>query len=218
MDWIEVATFDEFHEALWRAPKGIYRGVSRASYELLPSVGREKSKSIKGVNESEKRMLSAFKNYSVPYLEFTPQTDWDWLALAQHHGLPTRLLDWSRSPLIAAFFATNNSNDEDSAVFQFTGREVVDKNKDDIFTIKAVKRYVPSYVTRRLTAQQGLFTIHPNPKKPFDSNKLRKIIIKKSLKKELNKILLTYGVHVMALFPDLDGVAGYVSKLRGYEP
>ena len=84
MDWQEVSTFDEFHEALWKAPKGVYRGVSRASYALIPGVGRgiRKNTGKKGITESEVRMFNAFKNYSVPYLEFTPQTDWDWLALA----------------------------------------------------------------------------------------------------------------------------------------
>ena len=103
MDEVWVTKFDDFHRELWDAKKGIYRGVSDSSYKLIPKVGRQTREKVL---HDERRMLKAFKNYGIPYLEHVrPTSDWDWLALGQHHGLPTRLLDWSRSPLIAAWFA-----------------------------------------------------------------------------------------------------------------
>lgn len=80
----------------------VYRGVKAAEYELIPSVGRLRT--FKGESFSlrdERHMLDTFKREAIPYLAVRPANEWEWLAIAQHHGLPTRLLDWTRNPLAA---------------------------------------------------------------------------------------------------------------------
>jgi hypothetical protein len=90
-----------------RRDTGIYRGGAGADRALLTSLDR-----LGGVRRPhtkaglEAHLLRNFIRYSRPYLTAPPINDWELLVLAQQHGLPTRLLDWTYSPLVAAHFAT----------------------------------------------------------------------------------------------------------------
>src|SRR4051794_3805355 len=90
-----------------RRGTGIYRGAAAATWPLLTSLdhlggaGRPHTKA-----ELEEYILRSFIRYSRPYFSSPPVNDWEVLVAAQHHGLPTRLLDWTYSPLVAAHFAT----------------------------------------------------------------------------------------------------------------
>src|SRR5690554_2703449 len=80
----------------------IFRGQPQDK-SLLPKIARL---SLKGsLAEIEKMMLQEFERRMLPLTEFKPENKWDLLALAQNHGLPTRLLDWSYNALIALWFA-----------------------------------------------------------------------------------------------------------------
>lgn len=212
-----IKAFDDLHNAVQGQERKneIYRGVPRRSYKLIPDIGRYKKFDASNIEDAEKTILRLFKEQALPYLGFRPQTEWEWLAIARHHGLPTRLLDWSRNPLVAAYFAVEDESDEDSVIYAYESHTYLrTENIEDPFERETVGKFVPTHVTRRITAQVGVFTIHPKPKEPFDSPEIRQLIIKKNFRKPLKKILYRYGIHRASLFPDLDGLARHIKWLR----
>ncbi|HEU0052336.1 MAG TPA: FRG domain-containing protein, partial [Longimicrobium sp.] len=84
----------------------VFRGSTDAEYPLLTSLDRLGGGAPHAKAHLEEHILRNFIRHSRPFLAHTPANEWELLVTAQHHGLPTRLLDWSYSPLIAAHFAT----------------------------------------------------------------------------------------------------------------
>ena len=85
------------------APPVWYRGQPNAGHQLLPTMGREPE-----MLRHERVLLNRFKQNAHQMLERQPESEWDWLFLARHHGLESRLLDWSESPLIGLYFAVSD--------------------------------------------------------------------------------------------------------------
>jgi hypothetical protein len=109
-----------------RRDSGVYRGDGDASWPLLTSLdklGGPRAPHSKA--DLEEHILRNFIRYSRPYLEHPPANEWEVLVSAQHHGLPTRLLDWTYSPLVAAHFATLNSERQcDRVVWRLDWKQV----------------------------------------------------------------------------------------------
>jgi hypothetical protein len=106
--WLDLARLAESTAA----DDWIFRGESLAGQPLRPSAGRlpddrDARRAPRFEVADERAALERFKSDALPYLDKTPpaQHHLEWLAIAQHHGMRTRLLDWSESLLIAAFFA-----------------------------------------------------------------------------------------------------------------
>jgi hypothetical protein len=83
-----------------------YRGVSRADHDLRNGLSRVADHPA----TVEQHLLRNFRKYAEERPEARFDSIWHWLALAQHHGLPSRLLDWTYSPLVALHFVTEPEN------------------------------------------------------------------------------------------------------------
>ena len=83
----------------------VFRGLDRTDYKLVTSLQRLGANNPDWIPRLEKHLIRTFKKYAHRDVVFR-DTDWHWLAMAQHHGLATRLLDWTWSPLVALHFAT----------------------------------------------------------------------------------------------------------------
>jgi FRG domain len=121
----DVSNWSELNEALFSETWNptikrfrstfAYRGVNVHDYPLKNGLSRLGTP-YEGL---EKNLIKQFKKYAEK-LVAERDTEWHWLSIAQHHGLPTRLLDWTYSPYIALHFATNSVQDfhKDAAVWK----------------------------------------------------------------------------------------------------
>ena len=177
--WSELAGLVE----KYRANTWIFRGVSDARHQLLPAIGRSGARKDMDTGgdlpfdeKEELNMLVRFQREVRPHIVTNPGADlshdWDLRAVAQHHGLNTRFLDWSESPLIAAFFAVEPSGPihgvkTDAALYGVPCPYVIDSNTQKWPAAHNVVAFYPPHLVPRITVQRGLFTVHRTPDKPW---------------------------------------------------
>lgn len=137
-----------WHEEIGRyRANNIFRGLNSVHYDLTTSLAR-----LGGSRKLEDHMLRAFRRYA-HRPELAETTIWNWLALAQHHGLSTRLLDWTYSPFVAMHFATANLDrfDLDGVIWAVNHRktnvllpqrlkDVLAEEGTDVFTAEMLDR------------------------------------------------------------------------------
>ncbi len=191
----------------------IFRGHGRESYTLIPSIGRFSKKATErgyDLYQKEGASLAIFESEYLQYEKPLPTgKKWEVISLAQHHGLPTRFMDWSLSPLIALYFAVENNSGENAAVYSLYTEKWLyteELNNRDPFGIEEPWVYMPSHVSPRLRAQRGVFTIQPNITEELSMPGITKILIDKdyvnSIKWQLHKL----GISAKTIYPDLDGL------------
>jgi hypothetical protein len=184
-----------------------FRGHADASWKIAPKAGREGFDRV-----DDKVVFDAWKRMAVAHHVTPVQDDWDWLAVAQHHGLATRLLDWTSNPLIALFFAAAEYDDRDGAVIAVFFPRYLPLDDYQPFKTSLTGFVRPRGVVPRIIRQGGSFTYHAEPAKPLAENvgmveKIEIIQIPKGAKKALVAQLAFFGVQRYSLFPDLDGLS-----------
>lgn len=107
------------HKTPIEVDRFLFRGQSNYNYELIPSIGRNRRYSDDVSLLNEERNLIELAKYKLPEVFRSDLLPIEMLALMQHHGIPTRLLDVSESALVALFFACCNNTDVDGEVIAF---------------------------------------------------------------------------------------------------
>lgn len=209
---IIINTFTEFQDQLVDIKRTcLCRGAGNASYVLTPSLFRFGVSS--DIDKIEADMMWFFKTQAKAHLQRLPESEIEWLAIARHHGLPTRLLDWTLSPLVACFFAVSRRPDTDGVVHLYNIDRAERQEAIDLKKLKVITAYFPTHSDKRLTAQSGMFTIHPTRQPTLHSGKVKKIIIPRAAKKDILELLVKFGIHHATLFPDLDGLSNFIKYL-----
>lgn len=216
----------------------IFRGQSEDK-PLLPKLARLSEDGLLNgtIHDVEKLMMNEFERNFLPLSEFKPSNDWDLMALAQHYGLPTRLLDWSYSALVALWFAVKHpakkrdDNSYSDGVVWILATKTEDfraiKKDKTPFDVGSSKVFRSTVISRRISSQMGLFTLHlieeTGKVYKFETTKefkdrLTKITIRSDKFPALRKQLDILGVNHATVFPELGGLCEHLQwRFSKYE-
>lgn len=215
-----------------------WRGQNDFKWKLEPSLFRDEFKDYSEKSGTQRFMHKAqSRHLLVPPISEKQ----NWLFLMQHYGLPTRLLDWTESPLIACYFATEPGYDKvDGALYALspytlnetqTGNrnllmpydkpaiEIIDSVfKNNLESAKKIVAIRPAEVDIRLLTQISVFTLHGHnnliEEIPNAQNFIMKIKIPKNSKKNLREQLKHLGIRASNIFPDLDHLAREIKSTK----
>ena len=198
----------------------LFRGQTQ-DWSLLPKIARLQLRRGLSIADAESKMLATMQSRSIPFLDHPPSSIWDWLAIAQHNGMATRLLDWTTNPLIALWFAVEKpaNKNHDGVIWIFTPDEddsVTDAEQaKSPFISDRTRVYTPKHINRRIVAQTALFTVHYLNKKgkfvPFENisrykDRLMKLRIPSNRFSNLRFELNRCGLNTATVYSDLVGV------------
>ena len=177
----------------------LFRGLANQSYQLLPGIFRTQTDTVETfeiTNKkylswcSEKGILQAFIQEASALLSIPSGNLAQWAEYAQHYGVPTRFLDWSKNPLVALYFCCRDRNTEDGAIWllhapnysRYISKKMGEQNDLGFKTPHMVIQelidgyshyefpilYTPYYVDARMSAQSSYFMIWGTQEKPLE--------------------------------------------------
>jgi hypothetical protein len=242
LEQISTSNWNEFVSLTAELDGWAFRGQQDVKWALLSSLSRYFEAFIPDKSTwriREQRAIRVFRRKAHNYLTNPAVLDNDLrcLTLIQHHGAPTRLLDFTKSPFVAAFFALENAV-TDAAVFALNtpvlwnailakdpllNRDAIDPRKKGNF-----ERYFlqndreiiwigePTEMDKRLVAQSGTVVVPGVLQKSLDEilngypsreTLIKKIVLPRTIREEAMKALYRMNITNATLFPDLDGLA-----------
>ncbi|MGH9364136.1 MAG: FRG domain-containing protein [Thermoanaerobaculia bacterium] len=223
--WSDLAELIE-HFSYYNGHEWLFRGIADVGHGLLPKIGREKTRKLKDVPGSterkrvpyrlddERSVLGMFRQQARAHLQSIPQSELEWLAIAQHFGLPTRLLDWTDSLLVAAWFAVlkGGAKKTDSAICVAKGVRAISLDEPgDPLDLQEPAVYRPPHISPRIAAQGSILMICPQPTREVATSFSARIVIDREVEFTIKKRLNACGINQRHLFPDLAGLTEHLA-------
>lgn len=248
-DWAEFIDFStSLCDGSQRLTKYLFRGQKDSGWSLLPVLARDVQKSIRWTLDREFHMQRIFRSdahnhLSPPLLPSHTRNVELWWSVMRHYGVPTRLLDWTSSPFVAAYFAVNDVGPTDGCIWvvhpntvnkiakekhSFNGTDFIDKFISEDHS-DLIYFFEPAIKSDRMLAQQCWFSVCANPLKEHgiaiescksggsDDVELMKIIIPARQKIDYLKRLVFMNITARTLFPGLDGLGKSLGEFFNIE-
>ncbi len=219
-----------------------WRGQSRSEWDLKPAIYRRQD--VLDVPEVERDLTTSFQRRALTKYPNPPAHDdlTSWLFLMQHYRLPTKLLDWSESPLVAAYFALSDDSSISGSLWALAphllneaefGERIICLSRGEYTSLMFAHSFNPEAVKNvngitkigavfanevdmRIVSQLSTFTIHGRHEplnEVVDSDKyLIKYEISSEVKSKLSNFLSALGIRESSLFPDLEHLANEMAK------
>ncbi len=171
-----------------------FRGVSDESLELLPSAYRPNNmcQTKEDFQQHERDCLRSFMREARRYSSIPEDDVWNWTVMAQHHGVPTRLLDITRNPLVALWFSCLQYPEKDGAVYVISGNLQISGIDEEVYRTRKHKDIVsgilssdpeydsvkapfvvePYFLEERMAAQRSAFLVWGSDQYPLEENKV----------------------------------------------
>jgi len=187
----------------------LVRGEDSADFAPTAGIFRSGNK-----QSLERTLFDEFRRLIPAHASIDVSDQWMVLWLAQHHGVPTRLLDWTRSPLVATYFAVESTNDRDAAVWVIWGFDGIEEQPLSPFEVTKMMKVSPLAITPRVQAQSSVFTVHPDGRdvRQFlrSTDRVQKFVIPRDRRELMRRQLDFLGVNRSSIFPDLDGLGTWL--------